>query len=313
MFDTDPPKVLVALAANEDGTAAVAFAAAEARRRRCGVHLAHVAHPSVLGSDPAELDLREGVLRDTGAMALEEAARRMTQLLPDDASVSTELVHGDVASSLARLSAHASLVVLQHQRPETQQRLGLTLSVTSAVAARAHAPVVAVPPGWYDDPARGSVVVGIKDDESCVSLVRAALEEARRRESFVRVVHAWHPSESAPHLGGVSGGPPRLLLDRLAAALEPLVTEYDDVPAELMVPDARPAQALITESETAAVVIAGRHSSAMWGPHLGSVARAVLRESTCPVMVVDPGELAHGLAPAAVSLGGRQRRAGGLR
>lgn len=288
MFDTEPPKVLVGVAAHEDCAAAVGFAAAEAGRRGCGVHLAHVVHPSVLGSEPATLELVEGTLRDAGAAALGDAAHLTERLLPD-AAVSTEIVHGEVAPSLARLGSHAALVVLEHQGMGTHRRRGATLSVTNAVAARASVPVVAVPSGWVDEDRRTSVVVGVKDVEDCEAVVRAALLEGRQRRAPVRIVHAWHYNDyfdtvALAEENGIDR--PRALRERLAETVRPLLEELDDVEAHLVVTHARPAEALVTESDDAALVVVARHSTERWGPHLGGVVRAVLRESTCPVVVV---------------------------
>ncbi len=73
------------------------------------------------------------------------------------------------------------------------------------------------------------------------------------------------------------------------AALEPLVADYPDVPVEVVVAHSRPADRVVAESAWAGLVVLGRHRASLpWGPHLGSVVRAVLREAQCPVLVVDP-------------------------
>ena len=63
---------------------------------------------------------------------------------------------------------------------------------------------------------------------------------------------------------------------------------------EVVVTHGRPADALVEESHRAGLLVVGRHRHSIpLGPHLGSVARAVLRHATCPVTVVDPVRPAH--------------------
>lgn len=294
MLETKPAKVLLGIGA-EDVEGALAYAAAEAARRGVGVHLLHVvagvAGIGVLGVEPSMMVIEGDALRDRGNLILEEAAGRLAGLLAE-LPVSTELHTGPVVPAITGTSRHAAVVVLQRQRMGHPGRIP-TLSVTNAVAAHSDVPVVAVPAGWQPDADRDRlVVVGIGDGEVSVELVRTGLEEARRRGGRVRLVHAWHYSDSYDDVvlaGSAVVAYDDQLREQLGSALAPLLAEFPDVPAELVSVRARPADLLVAESAIAGVVVLGRHRSSMpWGPHLGSVVRAVLRESTCPVVVVDP-------------------------
>ena len=117
MWDTTPRKVLVAVeTASSD--AVLAYAAQEARRRRCGVHLVHVIGPVTGGGQSLDsLVVLNGMLHHRGRSVLAEAAHQLEDLLLDDdeLTVSTELGHGLVVPTLVEASAHACLVLLQHR------------------------------------------------------------------------------------------------------------------------------------------------------------------------------------------------------
>ena len=135
-------------------------------------------------------------------------------------------------------------------------------------------------------------MVGLGDVAVSVQVVRTGLEEARRRGGRVRFVHAWHHADSYDDVilaGSATAAYDDRVREELESALAPLQAEFPDVPTELVSLRTRPADLLVAESATAGVLVLGRHRSSMpWGPHLGSVVRAVLRESSCPVVVVDP-------------------------
>jgi nucleotide-binding universal stress UspA family protein len=286
----EPGKVLLGVG-DEDVEGALAYAAAEARRRDVGVHVLHAVPGITVGADPTAMLIEGDALCAQGGRILGVVAQRLEHEL-GELPVSTELHTGPVVPALTGASRHAGVVVLQRQRMGRPGRIP-TLSVTNAVAAHAEVPVVAVPAGWQPDPERDRVVVaGLGDVEVSADVVRTALEEAARRGGRVRLLHAWHYSDSYDDLlfaGSAGRAHEARLRHDFEAALAPLVAEHPDVPVEPVPIHARPADVLVAESHTAGVLVLGRHrSSVPWGPHLGSVVRAVLRESACPVLVVDP-------------------------
>ena len=168
----------------------------------------------------------------------------------------------------------------------------LTLSVTNGVATRARVPVVSVPTGWDEHASSAPVCVGVKDPALSHEVVRLALEEARGRQVPLRILHGWHYTDGYDDV--VFDDEARtaheielrlMLTERLAT----LLAEYDDVQTELVIQHAHAADALVDESRTAGLLVLGRHQSRIsFAPHLGSTVRAVLKESRCPVMAVDP-------------------------
>ncbi|WP_121251459.1 universal stress protein [Nocardioides ferulae] len=153
MLTTKPRKILVALGPN-DAVAATAFAAQEAGRRGCGVHLVHVVS-KLVGDAAGEVRITDDQLSNTGYRVLADAARRLEHQLPAELPVTTELVFGPVVRTLAEMSARASMVVLQRRSHRPLERL-ISASVTHGLVARAHAPVVSVPEGWQAETDSGA-------------------------------------------------------------------------------------------------------------------------------------------------------------
>jgi nucleotide-binding universal stress UspA family protein len=291
MLDTTPRKILVGVTGDEDVHAALAFAAGEARRRGTGVHLVHVVHPVLMAPDGASIAVEDRAVRKLGRRALADASLALEHELGEEHPVSTEFARGSVAQVLVDLAEHAGLVVLQHQRMGHREWVP-TLSTTNPVAALSRAPVVAVPADWSETPGRREVTVGVDDPDRSGEVVRAALDEARRRGASLRLLHAWHYSTAYDDLvfeGDAGRRHEAEQMRGLVAAFETMLARYPDVQTEFVVQHARAADALVDESHRAALLVVGRHRHTVpLGPHLGSVARAALRHATCPGMVVDP-------------------------
>ena len=268
MWDFEPQRILVGLETDEC-EAALAYAAREARLRGCGVHLVHVVPMLIAGGTAADaVVMRDGELYDPVRRILGDAAINLEHLLrAEDLPVSTEVCHGPVEATLIEESRRAALVVLQHRGMGPDGRPPL-LSVTARVAARAHAPVVAVPAGWSEPGATTQriVTVGIGDGSENDHLIGVAADEAARLGATLRIVHAE---------------------DDLT--LEELVQEVPTGPADYIVGEGEPADALLARADDTTLFVVGRRRPRLpLGHRLGSTARTLLRRSPVPVMVVDP-------------------------
>ncbi len=291
---TGPERIVVGAAMGEGCDAALDFAAAEAGRRHCSVHLVHALHPVWTGpSDAVDLRLVDGELRKVGVEFLQDCQRRVEQALGEALTVSTEIVHGAVVPSLNEQSQHAALVVLQHHRMGLSRKVP-TMSVTNGVAARAHCPVVAVPDTWREDAGDhpGVVAVGVEDAATSTTVLAAAFEEARRLGARVEIVRAWF--YSAAFDGEVFAGRAGVLeSEEVRRAVhedfDEVMARHPDVDSDVLVTHGRPADVLVERSHHARLLVVGRHRPALpFGSHLGPVTRGVLQHSSCPVMVVDP-------------------------
>lgn len=289
MWDTTPRKILVGVE-SEDCEAALHVAAAEARRRGCGVHLMHVAHPLFPGSsEVASYVLVADQLSDRGRTALASAARGLEKLLhDDDLSVSTELCHGPVTAMLVEESRHACLVVLQH-RGMGHEGLPPLMSVTGGVAGRAHAPVLAVPAHWREEltPEVATVTVAIDDVVGASALLDVALDEAEARGARLRVVQVLGAEDDGADLRDLAALA-RSGSQALNHQLADTIARRPAVPVEVDVVLGRTVDVLLEESVGTSLLILGRHHPRIpVGGHLGPVVRGLLRWSTMPVLVVD--------------------------
>jgi nucleotide-binding universal stress UspA family protein len=65
------------------------------------------------------------------------------------------------------------------------------------------------------------------------------------------------------------------------------------IDAEVVVHPGRAVEAILAAAEGADLLVIGRHDPLVpYGSHIGPVARAVLREATCPVLLASP-EASH--------------------
>jgi nucleotide-binding universal stress UspA family protein len=81
----------------------------------------------------------------------------------------------------------------------------------------------------------------------------------------------------------------KLAATEIQHAIDGFASEMQDVPYRLDVRRAPVADALLEAGKTSDLLVVGRHDSRIpLGSHLGPVARAVLREAECPVLLVDP-------------------------
>jgi nucleotide-binding universal stress UspA family protein len=127
------------------------------------------------------------------------------------------------------------------------------------------------------------VVVGIARDQP--EVLRYALDEARRRGTYVRVAHVVSHDE----LVHLNGAPPPLL-DRVRQAV---AAEVDPPKVDVFDWWGDPAEVLATESREACLVVVGG-DELPWIARMtgGEVARKVSLTARCPVVVV-PADRPH--------------------
>ncbi len=255
----------VMISVSADGCdAAVRFAVAEAGRAGGGLHVVHV------------LDIAAGSPARAAQVCL-DAVERARDLAGEDLVVSSEIFHGEMVAGLVALSRRARLVVLQ--RADTGRGPANPRPTCVQLASRAAAPVVCVPSSWTGR-ATGTVTVGVDATETCVPLVRQALLESAARGSRLRVVHVDLLSDA--------GRPAADIRDALVEARIGLA----EVPVDVQVIDGgSPVGALLLAAETSELLVLGRHHPlAPRGSRLGAVARRVMRDASCPVLLLTPSE-----------------------
>lgn len=285
-----PAPILVGVEKMPGNAAALEFAARQAAVRGARVDLVHVVHPIyLLPADVGQFDTVDQEARSAGHAALARARAWLEKHHPG-LTVTTELAQGAVVAELVARSDLADLVVVQPRDLPTVARV-MTSAVTNSLAARACAPVAVVRTVADPDRPREGVVVGV-DRVAALPVVHEALEWARRLGTYLRVVHTWTFLEGHGEYafsGLDSHAYSSLLADTMAGPLGETFGEFPDVDVRVSVGYGRAADALVTESVDAALIVIGRHDPRLpFGSHVGPVVRAVLGHAACPVVVVDP-------------------------
>ncbi|MDR7255266.1 nucleotide-binding universal stress UspA family protein [Nocardioides sp. BE266] len=282
------PPVVVAVGPDET-KAAVRYGAEQALRAGCPLHLVH-AVPVVPQGPETVLITAEGVEkfgRESLALAAEQAEDVVHGLVP----VVEVLRRGAPVPVLVRAAKEARMVVLEHRHLSRLARL-VNRTIAGGVAAHTRVPVVAVPTGWRPSGADPVVVVGVDVPERSGAVLAAASAEARIRGASLRVVHAW--SLPDPYDGlRISPEEAQRWTDRshaeICAALDALGDVEVAIEADVRVRRGGAVEALVEAATDADLLVIGRHDPLLpVGSHIGPVARAVLREATCPVLLAAP-------------------------
>mgnify|MGYP001792195113 CR=1 FL=1 len=217
------------------------------------------------------------------------------------------------APALVEASETADTVVLGARGMSAARGVFLG-SVSVQVAAHARCPVVIV----HDSPAQAvvgaPVVVGVDGSEVSSSAIAYAYEQASSRGVGLTVVHAWWldniEDAAAAAIWTVdwqvfAKEEQALVAESLAGWEE----KYPDVAVRRHSVRGLPVEALIRQSEKAALVVVGtRGRGGFGGLLLGSVSQGVMHRAKCPVAIVhgqkergpdrdDPTPAIHRLLP----------------
>lgn len=216
------------------------------------------------------------------ASAAERARKRDPQV-----KVSAEILPEEAASALVREGDNAStLVTGVRGRGELK---GLLLgSVSLAVAARAHCPVVVVRgdraglAGLHE-----RVLLGAGTIATSSEAVRFALREAEARKCVLDVVRAWRrPSHETPAREPASRYEEEAsgLLDTL---LDEAVGDHPGVRLRRTTVEGPARKVLLHRSAAADLLVIGaQRRRGHFGLQLGRVAHTLLHHAACPVAVV---------------------------
>jgi nucleotide-binding universal stress UspA family protein len=274
-----------------DGSAcsvvALDWAAAEAARRSCRLHVVHVSPVTWMNVGPDAVVLTEPIPPSRPPF-LDESVVRVSAAWPDLEVTSDEVVEG-AASGLVALSDEAALVVVgSHGRSLVGRMLMGSVSRHLLTHARCPAVVVRGTPSVPGSP----VAVGLDDSPTARGALRLACAEATLLGVALVVVHAWQD------LSLNSYGqwyPPVNVHDDLKADAEALtadavaevVRDFPDLEVHLRVRETHPVEALLDAARESQLLVVGAHGrGAFAGMTLGSVTTAAIHHSSCPVMSV---------------------------
>ena len=292
MSDQAPPmgngRPIVVAVGPQEISSALAFAVEEATRAGCGLHLVHAVQVTPPG--PENVLLTSVDVEKWGRETLDLAVEQAEDLTAGTVPLTHELVRGAPVPVLVEAGRSARMVVLEHRHLSRLSRI-VNRTVAGGVAARLRIPVVAVPSGWTPGSGERVVVAGVDVPERSSEVLAAAVAEARARGAALRVVHSW----ALPAHDGflLDAGDQRRWNEQstaeVRAALDALGDESVALDAEVRVHPGRAIEAILEASDGADLLVIGRHDPLVpVGSHIGPVARAVLREATCPVLLASP-------------------------
>ncbi|MET8703520.1 universal stress protein [Kitasatospora sp. NPDC004723] len=260
------------------------------------------AHEALLRELPLEL-LQAWPWPKTDVLGTDEAIRWSRQrLAAREAELRAELAGIEVSSAhvprdpveaLEAAGRDATVLALGSRGLGTVRGF-LVGSVSQQVLRRAACPVVLVRADG-NRPATETardVVVGVDLRHPCDELLAFAFEAAALRAARLRIVHGWEAPIGSEYLAataveGTKGDLSAADRDLLDALPVPWLDRFPQVAVTAELVPAAPAEALLTASATAGLVVVGRRVR-RWpqGPHLGPVAHAAIHHIGCPVAVV---------------------------
>ncbi|MER5636922.1 universal stress protein [Kitasatospora sp. NPDC002227] len=287
MNGRSPAGVVVGVDGSAPAAQAAEWAAREAERRGCPLHLVHAVNTGTVTLSPrAGAAVTDLVLKNAQAV-LDEQLDLLTSAHPS-LRITGDVVPRDAAPAVLTAAEHAELAVVGTRGHGGFASL-LLGSVSLRVSAHAACPTVVVrevPPERLAD----HLLVAIRDERDEVAL-RFALKEAELLKLPVRALHTWSTvvadlGRMAPMLDEL-GEETALHEQVLRRTVEAVHPDYPDVELTAdQLTGAAPA-VLVEESATAALLVIARHAPAPhFGLRLGGAVHAVLHHAHCPVVVV---------------------------
>jgi nucleotide-binding universal stress UspA family protein len=137
-----------------------------------------------------------------------------------------------------------------------------------------------------------TVTVGLDVPERAEQVLRAAAVEAKARGAVLYVLHTWtfpvvHDDVILTRTESEEWNAHETA--EIQSAIDTLDDDFAGVPVQIAVRHGHAADALIEASRETDLLVIGRHDPLVpIGSHLGPIARAVLREAECPVLLADP-------------------------
>ena len=278
------------VAVGDAGTpgSALAYAAEEALREGRGIRLVHVVQASSR-SDAETVLLTDRAAQQVAQGLVQEARARLRAATDDQVELEVLIRRGHVPDVLEALGHDADRIILEH-RQQARLRRVFTGSVAARTAARSPVPVVSVPEHWSSWGSNGShVTAGVQADPSDEEVIDEAFASAASLEATLTVLHAWSMPDA--YLDAVADRRTlalwrRSVRDQLSEQLDPWLGAYPKLRVRVDVAHMRPADALVNASRRSDLLVLGRSGDVRRPHHLGGTARALIRESMCPVVVV---------------------------
>ncbi|GAA2134849.1 universal stress protein [Kitasatospora kazusensis] len=261
------------------------WAAREAERRDCALHLVHAVNTGTVTLSPRAGAAVTDLILSNAQAVLDEALGKLHAAHPT-VRLTGDVVPREAAAAVLTAAEHAELAVVGTRGHGGFAAL-LLGSVSLRVIAHAVCPAVVVRPA---PEAADHILVAIRDERDDV-ILRFALREAELLGLPVHAVHTW--STVAAGLGhmapmtderGEEAVLHEQLLGRVVDAVQP---EFPDVTLHARQLTGSAAAVLVEESRKAALLVMARHETTQhFGLRLGTAVHAVLHHAHCPVAVI---------------------------
>lgn len=297
-------RILVGVSGSRGSTAAVRYAAHEAKRSGAALRIVHVApaYVSLVALHPIAAEVTPAEITAMGSAILQQAVNEAGWYLSED-HVEGVLLTGERSRGIASTTDTVSMVVLGHARLGNWGRVS-TASLVGLLAGSIDVPVVVVPDDWAPSEPCGRVVVGVQRlDPLPEDLLRGALQFAESRDATLEVHHVRPSTHASGHRGAAAD---ETATSEAAAEVRQqmvnLVAEHPGVQVLVRIVTGDPTTVLTQETSRADALIIARRASGSPGGHFGTTGLALLRGAHCPVVVLPVAEEPTQAAPHAADL-----------
>lgn len=291
-----PARVLIGFDGSEDSYRALAHGIWECKERDAELVLVNAVDDLVLNSawgvvfDPEEIKVAAADMLSKGVQEAIDSGL-------DRRRVRTEVVLGNPAAALTRMSDQASLVVVGRRSATPGERVFVG-STSVGVVGAAHCPVIVV--SEHDivrEQPIGLTGVGVDTSARGAVALEWALQECQRHGGKVVVISVCR----APQGRWFTGGQPtpeqqqkavEVTTARIADMVSEITEDYPDVEVALEVSYGSPLDILVARTEDLDLLMLEVHA-AFPTFSVGGLIRGLLSQSRCPVGVIRPKD-SHG-------------------
>ncbi|GAA2246891.1 MULTISPECIES: universal stress protein [Kitasatospora] len=285
MNSRSPAGIVAGVDGSPQAAAAAEWAAQEAERRGCSLHLVHAVNTGTVTLSPRTSEAVTDLILQNAQDVLDEALGKLAAA-HSGLHLTGDVVPREAAMAILTAAEHGELAVVGTRGHGGFASL-LLGSVSLRVCAHSSCPTVVVRHGS----ATGEyILVAIRDERDGEAL-RFGLREAAGSGLPVRAVHVWSPvvadvTHAAPMIDEL-GEESRLHEQLLHRTCDPVCEDFPDIPVRLEHLAGATAATLVDTSHQAALLVIARHPPAPhFGLRLGTAVHAVLHHAHCPVAVV---------------------------
>lgn len=304
LFTLPPADILIGIDGSDNSRHAFMTAVTMAKEHNCSIRVVGAYSVPVIPHRhaPKISDDRHRSIGHSTQDLLEEYAAEARE---GGVDASAQAIEGDAGEVLAEASRYSRLAVVG-KRGRNRLASRLLGTVSGALAARSHCPVLVVPlpglgegaPGTEDAQGPSSeaqqtqpgfeneIVVGIDRDSSALPVAEVAARAAElsgRRLAFVSAV----PADAGSSRGAAADGDYRAYADHLDEVTQAVTESSGGLISRLQLFEGSAADVLLDAARSAALIVMGnRGRGGLAGRLLGSVSRSVLNRAGSPVLIV---------------------------